>query len=118
MVLFWCDYKTEARREMNAASRLALDLGMSRREFATEHGGKDLVLRECWRRTWWELFVVDSYYAGTLGTLESAFMDAKATVELPCEEFEYELGVSTGRHFSIPEVFSVTIQPLLCVFSY
>ncbi|KAG6354797.1 hypothetical protein INS49_003878 [Diaporthe citri] len=64
---------------------------MFRQEFASEHGAADPVLMECWRRTWWMLYIVDAYYAGTLGTMNFAVVDVDATVDLPCEEREYEL---------------------------
>ncbi|KAL7943908.1 hypothetical protein V8C42DRAFT_327145 [Trichoderma barbatum] len=92
IALFWYGYKTEAKNELDIAIRLALDLEMFQRQFATEQGGGDLVLRECWRRTWWMLYLVNGYYVGTVGTMEFALIDVEATVELPCEEFEYETG--------------------------
>ncbi|KAK4072933.1 transcriptional regulator family: Fungal Specific TF [Trichoderma aggressivum f. europaeum] len=92
IALFWYGHKNEAKDEMETAARLALGLEMFRCQFATEQGGEDLVLRECWRRTWWMLYIVNGYYAGTVGMLEFAVIDVEATVELPCEEFEYELG--------------------------
>jgi hypothetical protein len=41
------------------------------------------------------LSIVDTYYVGTLKTMQFRVLDIKATVELPCEESEYELGVCT-----------------------
>lgn len=96
IVLFWHNYKAEASHQITDATRLAVDLGMFRREFAAKHGGADTVLRECWRRTWWMLYIVCGYFAGTLGTLDFAILDVETTVELPCEEAEYEMGVSTA----------------------
>ncbi|KAM5350033.1 hypothetical protein ACJ41O_006538 [Fusarium nematophilum] len=92
IALFWHNYKAEAKREMDAAGRLARDLGMFHCRFATEHGGGDSVLTESWRRTWWELYIVDGNYAGTLGTMNFVVLDIEATVDLPCEEDEYESG--------------------------
>jgi hypothetical protein len=94
IVLFWNCYAVEAKREMDAATSMAKRLGMYRREFAVEHSDGDPVLAECWRRTWWKVWIVDAYYAGTLGTLNFAVQDIEATTELPCEEDEYESGVS------------------------
>lgn len=51
IALFWHDYKAEAAAQIEAATRIAIELGMFRREYATEHGGGDPVLEECWRRT-------------------------------------------------------------------
>jgi hypothetical protein len=95
MALFWHDYKADAKREMDAAVKLALDLKMFRKEFAAEHGAQDPVIAESWRRTWWMVFVVDAYYTGTLGTMNFQVIDVEATTELPCEEAEYESGVSS-----------------------
>lgn len=99
IVLFWHNFKAEANREIRAAVKLAVDLKMFRQEFASEHGAGDPVLMECWRRTWWMLYIVDAYYAGTLGTMNLAVVDIDATVDLPCEEREYELEVSKATRF-------------------
>jgi hypothetical protein len=95
MALFWYDYMADAKLEMDTATRLAIDLEMFRPEFAEKHGAEDPLVKECWRRTWWMLYIVDAYYAGTLGTMNFAVVDIDATVELPCEELDYESGVST-----------------------
>ncbi|KAH0527062.1 hypothetical protein TsFJ059_002106 [Trichoderma semiorbis] len=92
IALFWYGHNNEAKDEMEIAAQLAIGLEMFQCQFATEQGGEDLVLRECWRRTWWMLYIVNGYYTGTVGTLEFAFIEVEATVELPCEEFEYESG--------------------------
>ncbi|KAK1142648.1 hypothetical protein N8T08_007452 [Aspergillus melleus] len=90
--LFWYDYKTESKQEMDHAVSIALGIRMFRREFATEHGYGDPVLIESWRRTWWSLYVVDGYYAGTLGTMDFKVINVDANVDLPCQETEYESG--------------------------
>jgi cbb3-type cytochrome oxidase subunit 3 len=95
IALFWNNYKDESKREMDAAVRLALDLQMFRQDFAAKQGSQDAVLTECWRRTWWTLYMVDAFYAGTLGTMNFATVDVVATVDLPSEEWEYEEGVSS-----------------------
>lgn len=94
IVLFWHNYKAEANHEIRTAVKLAVDLKMFRREFASDFGAGDPVLMESWRRTWWMLYIVDGYYAGTLGTMNFAVVDIDATVDLPCEEWEYESEVS------------------------
>lgn len=94
MVLFWYDHTGDAKREMDAAVRLAVDLQMFFRGFAVEHGAQDAVLQESWRRTWWALCLMDVYYAGTLGLTKFDVLDIETTVDLPCEEQGYESGVS------------------------
>ncbi|KAF6820609.1 C6 transcription factor, partial [Colletotrichum musicola] len=92
IALFWHNYKVESRREMDAATGLAVELGMFRQEFAGQYGAGEPVMAESWRRTWWTLFVIDAYYAGTLGTMNFTVVDVEATVDLPCEDSEYESG--------------------------
>lgn len=94
IVLFWYEFKEDAKRQLESAAKIARDLQMFLRAFAVRHGGDDSVLKECWRRTWWMLYIVDAYYTGTLGTMNFEVVNIDATVELPCEELEYESGVS------------------------
>ncbi|CAG8157081.1 unnamed protein product [Penicillium olsonii] len=92
MALFWYEYKVEAKSQMDMANRLAIDLGMFRREYAIEQGADNLVVRESWRRTWWMLYIIEAYYAGTLGTMNFQVVNIDSTVDLPCDEADYESG--------------------------
>ncbi|KAK7455359.1 hypothetical protein Landi51_02562 [Colletotrichum acutatum] len=92
IALFWYSHKMEAKYQMDLAVRLALDLRMFQKEFAATHGAESTMLMECWRRTWWMLYIIDAYYAGTLGTMNFAVVDVDSNVELPCMESEYESG--------------------------
>lgn len=130
VALFWYDYKAEAKSQMDRAAELAIDLQMFRAEFAVSQGADDLVQRESWRRTWWMLYIFDAYYAGTLGTMNFRVMDIDMTVELPCDESDYESGVSINtlspidlcrdsscmgcRIFRLPEPFMNLITANLC----
>lgn len=92
VALFWYDYKAEAKSQMDRAAQLAIDLQMFRPEFAASQGADDQVQRESWRRTWWMLYILDAYYAGTLGTMNFRVMNIDVTAELPCDEADYESG--------------------------
>ncbi|KAK1999790.1 hypothetical protein LX36DRAFT_631736 [Colletotrichum falcatum] len=92
VVLFWYGHKVEAKKQIEGSVRLATDLDMFQQDFARAHGGGDPVLTESWRRTWWQLYIIDAYYNGTLGTMNFMVVDIEATVELPSEESEYESG--------------------------
>jgi hypothetical protein len=109
IALYWSDRKTDAMYQIDNAVRLAVDLQMNQKEFPLMHGGADSILEECWRRTWWMLYIVDTYYSGTLGSMRTGLADIEATVELPCEESEYESGV---RKAHIPWV----LQSVTCTF--
>ncbi|CRK40792.1 hypothetical protein HYQ45_018228 [Verticillium longisporum] len=89
---FWYGSVSGGRQQMSEALQCALDMGLDQRAFATAHGQGDPVLEESWRRTWWMLYVLDAYYAGTLGRVDFSLQDAEATVDLPCHESEYESG--------------------------
>ncbi|EED18536.1 C6 transcription factor, putative [Talaromyces stipitatus ATCC 10500] len=92
MILFWHGHEDDAKIEIDTAIQIAVDLQMFLQAFAWEHGGADPVVRENLRRTWWMLYIVDTYYAGTLGMTASRLWDIESTVELPCEESDYESG--------------------------
>lgn len=76
------------------AQDVALELGMNRREFASSNGNGLNFLEESWRRTWWELFVVDGMIAGVHQRSAFRLNDIPAEVGLPCEEEQYANGVS------------------------
>ncbi|GKU11633.1 unnamed protein product [Fusarium langsethiae] len=96
IALFWSSHTTESREQVDIAINVALEMGMHKREFASACGAGDVVLIESWRRTWWMLYIVDAYYAGTLGTMSFKAFHVEATVPLPCEEDEYESGISVS----------------------
>ena len=95
IALFWYDCPADAQLQMDRAAKLAIDLHMFRAEFAASQGADDCVHRESWRRTWWMLYILDAYYAGTQGTMNFRVMDVDVTAELPCDESDYESGVSS-----------------------
>jgi hypothetical protein len=93
ITLYWCGEHVRSREEMDRAIELALELKMHRRSFATQHGHGDSVLEESWRRTWWQLYIVDSWYAAIKHVRTCPTYCVDVTTELPCEEKEYESGV-------------------------
>lgn len=97
IVRFWCCDPVQSREHMHIAIRTALDLGMSRRQFAKENGEDDAVLEESWRRTWWQVYIIDAFYAAI--NREAAFLthELEVSVGLPCEEQDYEAGVSVTQ---------------------
>lgn len=95
---YWCGDGDAARREMDAALRIAMHLGMHRRESSTRgRSAGDPVLAESLRRTWWSIYVVDAWYAAIRKQKIFATRDVDVTADLPCEEQEYESGVSTRK---------------------
>lgn len=93
IALYWSRDMDEGRSVLNQAISDAYSLGMHHRSFALAQGGSDPVIEESWRRTWWQIYVVDAYHAAIIRAPNfRARVDA--TVDLPCEEREYESGVS------------------------
>ncbi|KAM4055234.1 fungal zn(2)-Cys(6) binuclear cluster domain-containing protein [Hirsutella rhossiliensis] len=78
-----------AREILNDVERLALEIDLNTRPFATLQGQGIPVLEESWRRTWWDLFVVDGMVAGVHRVTNFLLFDVPADVALPCEEHQY-----------------------------
>ncbi|KAI0179910.1 hypothetical protein GGR52DRAFT_528984 [Hypoxylon sp. FL1284] len=82
----------KAREILSDVERIAIEIGLYTREFATINGGGIPRLEESWRRTWWDLFVVDGMVAGVHRQTNFLLFDIVADVGLPCEEHEYKSG--------------------------
>lgn len=79
------------------AQNLALELGMNKRDFALMNSNGSSILGESWRRTWWELYVIDGMIAGVHQRSSFRLNEMYHDVALPCEEKEYISGVSWAR---------------------
>ncbi|TGJ81737.1 hypothetical protein E0Z10_g7029 [Xylaria hypoxylon] len=93
IALYWCAEKVKSREEIDAGIEIALNLGMNRCEFASEHGRGDPVLEESFRRIWWQLFCIDAWYAAIKRAPTFALCEVDTDTDLPCEEDEYESGL-------------------------
>jgi hypothetical protein len=83
------------------AQDIALEIGMQLRDFAVLNGEGSLIMEECWRRTWWELYIVDGMIAGVHQQSSFRLNEIPSNVFLPCEEQEYILGVSLSPVFIV-----------------
>lgn len=86
-------YQEKALQILIDAQDLALELGMNTRDFALLNGEGSAFLEESWRRTWWELYVVDGMIAGVHQKSSFRLDEIASYVLLPCEEKEYASGV-------------------------
>jgi hypothetical protein len=84
----------KAREILADVERIAVQIGLNSRPFASLNGRGMPVLEESWRRTWWDLYVVDGMIAGVHRTTNFLLYDVPADVALPCEEYQYLSGVS------------------------
>lgn len=101
IALYWCGEPDRSREEMDRAMRIALDLNMQCQGFAIAHGEGDPVLQESWRRTWWQIYIVDAYYAAMKHESTYSAYEVDVTTDLPCEEDQYDSGVRILPHQSL-----------------
>lgn len=95
------DQQQQARQMLGASIDLAIDLGMNRLTYAVSNGAGSQFLEESWRRTWWELYVLDGMLAALHQESSSKLNGIKSDVPLPCEEFDYSMGEVYLRLFSM-----------------
>jgi hypothetical protein len=95
----------QAKPFLNTATSIALEIGMHHKEFAETNGENSEILEESWRRTWWELYVVQGFVAGTCPTHVSPLFQVNSDVLLPCEEWQYITGVSSSISFCFSNYF-------------
>jgi hypothetical protein len=86
-------YQEKALQNLLDAQDLALQLQMNKREFAFLNSNGSQIAEESWRRTWWELYLVDGMIAGVHQKSDFRMKDIPHDVQLPCEEKEYLSGV-------------------------
>ncbi|KAM0421342.1 hypothetical protein ACHAPT_010873 [Fusarium lateritium] len=77
---------------MGEARDISMQIGMNTHIYASANGRGMPILEESWRRTWWELYVVDALMAGVHQTNSFALYDAPMDVALPCEEYQFLTG--------------------------
>ncbi|KAL3488381.1 hypothetical protein BJX62DRAFT_212023 [Aspergillus germanicus] len=92
IAIYWANEPEKALKMLDKSIALALELGMNKRGFAYTHGQKDPMLEECWRRTWWQLYVTDAHIAGSTSTFPFRTSSVEMDVDLPCDEEFYESG--------------------------
>jgi hypothetical protein len=86
-------YQEKALQILVDAQDLALEFGMNKRDFAAINGNGSELLEESWRRTWWEMYIVDGMIAGVHQKSTFRMKEIFADVSLPCEEREFTSGV-------------------------
>jgi hypothetical protein len=87
-----------ASQALYTAISIAMDIGMNHGEFAISFSGGSPVLAESWRRTWWELYVMNGMFAGVNPHVKFQLRDVPSTVPLPCEEKQFVSSVCIHAH--------------------
>ncbi|KAM3551949.1 hypothetical protein MY1884_007461, partial [Beauveria asiatica] len=83
-------YPQQAVELLTRTKQMALSLGMNYSQFMTESKTRFRVLDESWRRTWWELYVLDGMFACAHRATTFSLLDVPNDVGLPCEDDDYE----------------------------
>jgi hypothetical protein len=91
--LHMTDHEEQSSHTMQSTIDLALELGIDKRDFAIRHGANSVILEESWRRTWWEIFVIDGMSAGVNPQYTLRLCGHQSSIDLPCEETDYASGV-------------------------
>lgn len=86
------DWQQQARQVLSSAIELAVNLGMNRRNFASDNSTGSPFLEESWRRTWWELYVLDGMLAALHQQSSFKLHGFENDVLLPCEDSDYSTG--------------------------
>lgn len=81
-----------ATETFTRCAKMAIELGMHRRDFVALQHVNTPIEAESLRRTWWEIYVTDISMAIPPESLHLRCSDVAPEVDLPCEEADY-----TGR---------------------
>ncbi|KAJ4244737.1 hypothetical protein NW762_014312 [Fusarium torreyae] len=79
----------KSRTSLSQAVSLALELGMNRKSFSVEKSQGSQVIEESLRRTWWELYIVDAFFAALDRKSSFRCKTVMSDMPLPCEEYLY-----------------------------
>lgn len=82
----------EAGACITRAANIAMHLGMHEPTFARANSACSSVVEESLRRTWWELYIVDTYFAAIHRRPAFHTACAKPLPFLPCAQALYEAG--------------------------
>lgn len=93
IVLHSRNERQEAGSLLGQAMDLAYELGMHRRSFAEIMAEEDPIRQESFRRTWWELFVIEGMLTALGSRPSFTASTVPPEVPLPCEERIYQEGL-------------------------
>jgi hypothetical protein len=90
----YCEQREEARKTLDVAVAMALQLRMNEQAFAQIYGEGNAVLEESWRRTYYHLYRFDQEFSIGARLLTFVLANIPNTVNLPCDDHVYQSGVS------------------------
>ncbi|KAK2594458.1 hypothetical protein QQS21_007804 [Conoideocrella luteorostrata] len=90
--LEWSGEQDKAASVLRDTKSMALGIKMNSQSFASKNGQRWAILEDSWRRTWWELYIIDSIFAGIRHLPTFDLWNEEGDVDLPCEEMDYVKG--------------------------
>ncbi|KAI9374323.1 hypothetical protein BJX61DRAFT_551504 [Aspergillus egyptiacus] len=110
-------HEQSSHRLLQMAVDLALQIGLTDAAFAATHSFGHPVVEESWRRTYWELYVVDGLLAAMGEQSSFQLYHHPAEVQLPCAEKLYNADnvIPTGQ--TLEDLQSAWTHDQLCSFS-
>ncbi|KAJ6084053.1 C6 transcription factor [Penicillium sp. IBT 16267x] len=82
-------FETRSLQTIQAAVKLAIELGMNKSAFGSSFSEWNPTFEESWRRTYWELFVVSAMMAAMGGHGPFPLHTMRTELKLPCDEKIY-----------------------------
>lgn len=83
------DEQDIATEILDHAIGIAIDIGLHNKSFSEIHSNENHLVAESYRRTWWELYIVDGLFAMFHQSDYFTCYNVKSDVPLPCEEWVY-----------------------------
>lgn len=97
-------HPTEARECMAQTIQCSLELGLHCRGFSDSLEAQNPICAESARRTWWEIFIIDTLLAAVQVEGSLQFTLETPDVPLPCEQEDYTCSFSGGGLISISDM--------------
>lgn len=92
-------HEETARKLLKEAIQLACHLNMTSPSFARSHSRGSPILEESWRRTYWELVVVEGLISAFgSGPILPSYKWINDEMQLPCDEKAYNFEVNPSPH--------------------
>ncbi|KAJ5773705.1 hypothetical protein N7457_008601 [Penicillium paradoxum] len=120
IAIYWCNKTQNGVELLDEAIRMAVALGMNKKEFAQTYGEADPVVEESWRRTWWVIYITDAHIAGMklepefgLGYIADYYRINAYTIPSPKSLDDYEnrefLGEDETEFSSYAQLIGLTV---------
>ncbi|KAL4796647.1 hypothetical protein BDV19DRAFT_360714 [Aspergillus venezuelensis] len=92
-------HEQSAHQLIQAAASIALDIGLNNSSYAMDNSFGHGVLEESWRRTYWELYIVDGLMVAMGQQRPFCLFKKPTNIPLPCTEDMYsvERVIPTGK---------------------